>query len=73
MLLWELERTRLYKIVNYISTEYQCICTKCVVQPIFDMGTMFENRKAEFWMNLYSSVAIEIFKKMSYVRGSHGA
>ena len=28
------------------------ICIKCVGQPMFDLGRMFENRKAEFCMNL---------------------
>ena len=32
-------------------------------------GRMFENWKAEFWTNLSSTVSIQIFKKVSFVRG----
>ena len=30
---------------------------------------MFENLKADFWISLYSTVSIKIFKKDSFVRG----
>ena len=48
------ENTTTTKIVifNQILNENQCICIKCVGHLTFDVGRMFEIRKAELWINM---------------------
>ena len=43
-------KTQLHKMIDVIqlSSFNHCICIKCAVQPMFVLGRMFEDRKAEF-------------------------